>query len=140
MMKRKNKMLIKQVEKHVKNNTMSKTKETQKTLQWIKFEAILQILYQREWLVYFNNKIVVTFDLTNRGQLANLYSIFLTQLLVKLIYWTECQKKIIANPISSKTKVDNCCSGPILNILFGKWLPLHEVLSPRISTPEEPMS
>jgi hypothetical protein len=28
-----------------------------------KFATILQILYQKEWLTYFNNRIVISFDL-----------------------------------------------------------------------------
>jgi len=36
-----------------------------------KFAAIMQIIYQRERLVYFNNQIAITFDLVNRGQLVN---------------------------------------------------------------------
>jgi hypothetical protein len=36
-----------------------------------KFVAILQILYQKERLAYFNNQIAITFDLANRGQLVN---------------------------------------------------------------------
>jgi hypothetical protein len=35
------------------------------------FSAILQILYQRERLTYFNNQIAITFDLANRGQHVN---------------------------------------------------------------------
>ncbi len=35
------------------------------------FANILQILYQKERLVYFNNQIIITFDLTNRGQPIN---------------------------------------------------------------------
>jgi hypothetical protein len=37
-------------------------------------------------LVYFSNWIVITFDLANKGQLVNLCSIVLTQLLVELIH------------------------------------------------------
>jgi hypothetical protein len=36
-----------------------------------RFVTILQILYQREKLVYFSNQIAITFDLTNRGQPIN---------------------------------------------------------------------
>jgi hypothetical protein len=36
-----------------------------------RFVAILQILYQRERLVYFSNKIAITFYLVNRGQLID---------------------------------------------------------------------
>jgi hypothetical protein len=32
-----------------------------------RFATILQILYQRERLVYFNNHIAITFDLANKG-------------------------------------------------------------------------
>ncbi len=54
-----------------------------------RFATILQIIYQRKRLVYFNNQIVITIDLANRGQLVNWCSIMLTQLLVELIGWTE---------------------------------------------------
>ncbi len=40
-----------------------------------RFAAILQILFQRKKLVYFNNRISITFDLINRGQIVNWYSI-----------------------------------------------------------------
>jgi hypothetical protein len=40
-----------------------------------------------------------------------------------------------ANPISSKTKANNCYLRPILDILFKKWFPLFEVPSPRTTTP-----
>jgi hypothetical protein len=36
-----------------------------------RFAAILQILYQREKLAYFNNQIAITFDLANRGEPIN---------------------------------------------------------------------
>jgi hypothetical protein len=61
-----------------------------------RFVVILQILYQRERLIYFNNQIAITFDLANKGRLSNWYSIVLTQLLVELIRWNECKKKAIA--------------------------------------------
>ncbi len=54
-----------------------------------RFATILQILYQKKMLTYFNNQIVITFDLINRGQLVNWCSIMLTQLLVELIRWIE---------------------------------------------------
>jgi hypothetical protein len=64
----------------------------------------------------------------------------LTQLLVDLTPWTKHQKKTIVNPISSKTKVDNCYSRLILDILFRKGFPLSEVLSPRTTTLKELVS
>jgi hypothetical protein len=64
----------------------------------------------------------------------------LTQLLVELTRWIECQKKAVTNLVSSKTKVDNCYLRSILDILFRKWFPLFEVPSLRITTLEEPMS
>jgi hypothetical protein len=45
-----------------------------------------------------------------------------------------------ANPISSKTKANNCYLRSILDILFRKWFPLSEVPSPKTKTLEEPMS
>jgi hypothetical protein len=54
-----------------------------------RFATILQILYQKKMLTYFNNQIVITFDLINRGQLVKWSSIMLTQLLVELIRWIE---------------------------------------------------
>jgi hypothetical protein len=36
-----------------------------------RFAAILQILYQRERLDYFNNQIAITFDLAKKGQPIN---------------------------------------------------------------------
>jgi len=47
-------------------------------------------------------------------------------------------KKATTNPISSKTKANNCYSRPILYIL--KWFSLSEVPSLSIATLEEPMS
>jgi hypothetical protein len=55
----------------------------------VRFVAIMQILYQRERLVSFNNRIAITFDLANMGQLVNWCSIALTRLLVELIRWIE---------------------------------------------------
>jgi hypothetical protein len=49
-----------------------------------RFATILQILYQRERLVYFNNRIAITFDLANKGQPINWCSVVLTKLLVGL--------------------------------------------------------
>jgi hypothetical protein len=51
-----------------------------------KFVTILQILYQTKWLVYFNNMIAITFDLTKKGQPIKWCFIMLTQLLVKLTH------------------------------------------------------
>ncbi len=51
---------------------------------YARFITILQIIYQREKLVYFNNQIAITFDLANRGQPVNQCFIMLTQLLVEL--------------------------------------------------------
>jgi len=45
---------------------------------YARFIAILQIFYERERLVYFNNQIAITFDLANKGQLVNWCSIVLT--------------------------------------------------------------
>ncbi len=64
----------------------------------------------------------------------------LTQLLAKQTHWTKHQKKAIVNLVSSKTKVDNCYSGHILNILFRKWFPLFKMPSLRTITLEEPIS
>jgi hypothetical protein len=36
-----------------------------------RFVAIMQIIYQREWLAYFNNHITITFDLANKAQPIN---------------------------------------------------------------------
>jgi ABC-type transporter MlaC component len=36
-----------------------------------KFATILQTIYQREMLTYFNNQIAITFDLANKGQPMN---------------------------------------------------------------------
>jgi hypothetical protein len=105
-----------------------------------RFVVILQILYKKERLIYFSNRITITFDLTNMGRPANWCSIVLTQLLVKLTRWTECQKKVTANPISSKIKANNCYSKPILDILFKKWFPLFAMPSPRIETLKELVS
>jgi hypothetical protein len=63
--------------------------------------------------------------------------IIFTQLLVKLTLWTKCQKKATTNLVPNRTKVDNCYSGPILDVLFKKWFPLSKVPSPRIITPKE---
>jgi hypothetical protein len=35
------------------------------------FLTIVQIIYQRKWFAYFNNKIVITFDLTYELVLYN---------------------------------------------------------------------
>jgi hypothetical protein len=64
----------------------------------------------------------------------------LTQLLVELTHWTKCQKKVVANLISSKTKANNCYLGPILDILFRNWFPLSKVPSPKIATLKELIS
>jgi hypothetical protein len=105
-----------------------------------RYVTILQILYQREWLTYFSNRITITFDLTNRGQPINWCSIVLTQLLVELTCWTKHYKKATMNPIFNKTKADNFYSRPILDILFRKWFPLFKVPSPKTTTLEKPMS
>jgi hypothetical protein len=55
----------------------------------VRFIAILQKTYQRKRLVYFSNRIIITFDLANRGQPINCCSIMLTQLLVKLTCWIK---------------------------------------------------
>jgi hypothetical protein len=36
-----------------------------------RFATILQILYQKQRLTYFNNQIAITFDLANMGQPIN---------------------------------------------------------------------
>jgi hypothetical protein len=43
-----------------------------------RFAIILQLFYQREWLMYFSNKIAITLDLTNKRQLMNWCSMILT--------------------------------------------------------------
>jgi hypothetical protein len=97
----------------------------------VRFITNLWTFYQREKLAYFNNQIVITFDLANRGQPINWCSIMLTQLLVELICWIEHQKKAIVNPISNQTKIDNYYSKPILDIPFRKWFSMFDVPSPR---------
>jgi hypothetical protein len=37
----------------------------------VKFVTILQILYQKKRVAYFNNQIAITFDLANREQPVN---------------------------------------------------------------------
>ncbi len=89
---------------------------------------------------YFNNWIVITFDLANKGQPINWCSILLILLLVESTRWTECQKRATTNPISSKTKADSCYLRLIIDILFRKWFLLSKVPSVKIITPKEPMS
>jgi hypothetical protein len=48
------------------------------------FATIMQIIYQRERLVYFSNYIATTLNLANKGKKINLCFIMLTQILVKL--------------------------------------------------------
>jgi len=56
------------------------------------FAAILQIIYQWEGLIYFNNYIAIILNLANKGKKINWCSIKLTQMLIKLIRWTNHQK------------------------------------------------
>jgi hypothetical protein len=37
----------------------------------VKFAAILQIIYQRERLAYFNNHIAISLNLVNKGKKIN---------------------------------------------------------------------
>ncbi len=85
-------------------------------------------------VAYFNNMIVITFNLANMGRHVNQCSIVLNQLLVELICQIKHQKKATTNPISSKTKANNYYSKHIQDIMFRKWFPLSEVPSPRIVT------
>jgi len=105
----------------------------------VRFVAILQIIYQQEKLAYFSNRIAITFDMANKGQLMNWCSIVLTKFLVKFTCWTKCKKKT-TNPVFNMTKTNNCYSGLILDILFKKRFPLFKVPSPRTTTLEELMS
>jgi len=59
-----------------------------------KFVAILQIIYQHERLAYFSNHITITLNLTNKGKKTNWHSIMLTQMSIKLTWWTKHQKQI----------------------------------------------
>jgi hypothetical protein len=93
----------------------------------VRFVVNLQILYKRKMLVYFNNRIAITFDLANRGQPINWCSIVLTHLLVKPTCWIEHHKKVAVKLDYSKTKIDNYYSGPILDILFRKRFPISDV-------------
>ncbi len=43
---------------------------------------------------------------------------------------------VASNLMPSKTKVDNCYSKPILNVLSRKWFPLSEVPSLKTTTPK----
>jgi hypothetical protein len=58
-----------------------------------RFAAILQIIYQREKLAYFNNSIAITFDLVNKGQPINWCFIMLTQLLVESLIGLYVRKR-----------------------------------------------
>jgi hypothetical protein len=64
----------------------------------------------------------------------------LTQFMVELIRWIECQKKAATNVVFSKTKAYNCYLGPILDMMFTMWFHLYEVPSPRTTTLEELVS
>jgi hypothetical protein len=54
-----------------------------------KFVRILQIIYQRKRLAYFNNHIAITLNLTNKGKKIKWCSIMLTQMSIKLTRWIE---------------------------------------------------
>jgi hypothetical protein len=47
-----------------------------------KFATIMQIIYQWERLVYFNDRITITLNLVNKGKKIDLCSIMLTQMLI----------------------------------------------------------
>jgi len=64
----------------------------------------------------------------------------LTQLLVELTCWGKRKKKVTINLVSSKFKVNNYYSRPILDVLFRMWFPLFEVPSLRTITLEELVS
>jgi len=54
-----------------------------------KFVLILQIIYQQERLIYFNNHIAITLNLANNGKKINWCSIMLTQMSIELTLWTR---------------------------------------------------
>jgi hypothetical protein len=61
-----------------------------------RFATILQIIYQQERLIYFNNRIAIILNLANKGKNINQCFIMLTKMIIKLIEWIEHQKQIIA--------------------------------------------
>jgi hypothetical protein len=58
----------------------------------VMFTTILQIIYQRERLAYFNNHIAITLNLANKGKKINWCSIMLTQMSIELTWWIEHKK------------------------------------------------
>jgi phospholipid N-methyltransferase len=81
-----------------------------------KFVAILQIIYQQERLAYFNNRIAITLNLTNKGKKINWCSIMLTQMSIELTWWTKYLKQIAAKLVTPNRKVATYYYGPIIEV------------------------
>jgi hypothetical protein len=58
----------------------------------VRFATILQIIYQRERLAYFNNHTTITLNLANKRKKLNWCSIMLTQMSIRLTRWIEHKK------------------------------------------------
>jgi len=104
----------------------------------LRFATIFQIIYQKA-LAYFNNHIIITFDLANRVRLIKWCSIVSTQMLVVLTRWIERQKKVATNLALGKSKYATCYLRPVSNVLLRKWFPLPRAPSPCLTTQDEPM-
>jgi hypothetical protein len=73
-----------------------------------RFVAILQIIYQRERLAYFINRIAITLNLANKGKKINWCSIMLTHMLIELTQWIKHQKHIVARLATPNKKAITC--------------------------------
>jgi hypothetical protein len=81
-----------------------------------RFVIIIQIIYQRERLVYFNNHIAIILNLANKRKKINWCSIMLTQMSIVLTQWTEHQKQIVVGLVTYDKKATTCYFRKIIKV------------------------
>ncbi len=83
--------------------------------------VILPIIYQKDKVQCFSNKIVMMISKAHHGKSVNWATIMYSQLVKELIKWEKCQKNMIEGITKREPKKDVCHSTILFEVLFQKW-------------------
>jgi hypothetical protein len=80
--------------------------------------ALIQVIYQRDKIYYFNNKNVISITTIVQGKTIDWANILFKQLQRELTRWTTAQTKVMMGIIKVDPKKDVCHSTLVIEILI----------------------
>jgi hypothetical protein len=87
--------------------------------------TILPIIYHKDKVQHFSNKLVVMISRADHGESINWATIMYSQLVKALIRWEKCHKNMIEGTTKIEPKKDTCHSTITFKVMFQKWFPLE---------------